>query len=146
MITNQLQLPEAHYEGFVRMSDAVAPHIYNHQLCAPTFEAADVPFVLEAELYNTDENISYSIRYREGQLCVVEHKVQLNDANLKDVDHLYQALLPRGEAEALSKKNLHFLQYWMEQEDALCENMPVLVPAQRVFIGFSDPKQLPLCQ
>ena len=146
MIQPEFQLPEAQYDGFVRMSDADAPQIYNHQLCAPAFKATDTPFLLESEFYNPDDNIAYSIRYREGNFQVVEHKIQPDDFNSKDVDHLYQMLLPRGEAKALGGKMLHFLQYWMEQEDALCENMPVLIPAQRVFIGFSDPKQLPLCQ
>lgn len=145
MIQPEFQLPEAQYDGFVRMSDADAPQIYNHQLCAPAFKATDTPFLLEAEFYNPADNIAYSIRYREGNFQVVEHKIQPDDFNSKDVDHLYQMPLPRGEAKALGGKMLHFLQYWIEQEDALCENMPVLVPAQRVFIGFSEPKHLPSC-
>jgi CRISPR type III-associated protein (TIGR04423 family) len=31
---------------------------------------------------------------------------------------------------------LKFRKYWKEEPDPLCEGMPVLVPAEEVFVGF----------
>ena len=91
------------------------------------------PFIVEAQLYDANTMLSYSIKYVDGEYWILEHQVASTDFNRTDVEIKdFYAHRIKGH------KRLQFLQYWIEDKDPLCENMQVLQPAELVFVGFND--------
>lgn len=125
-------------EGYYWMSDATEPVIVN-QVDSPEdwlnkLDPTENPFVIEAQLFDGINKKSYSVKYVDGHYVVKSYKVE---ETVKDVKADY-ITLKRFVPNRMSKHRLLFLQYWREQEDPLCANMPVLQPAEMVFVGFEE--------
>lgn len=77
--------------------------------------------------------------YADGEYLVNEYKVAetVADVRSKKYDHI---TLKKYIAHRIPGKKLLFFQYWKEQPDLLCESMPVLNPAELVFVGFETIK------
>lgn len=120
----------AKYEGYLWMSDKMEPKIFNGQQI--DFESLELQkhFVVEGQLYDSEHQKSYSIKYVTGQYIVTEYNIKNIEKECgkgEDVDYL---------SNRMKYPKLYFKQFWKKEEDELCEGMNVLKPAAFVFVGF----------
>ena len=124
------------YEGYVWKSDNDTPERidgeYDEEL-----DPTKNPFIIEAQLFNKDKNVSYSVKYVDGQYVCQRFVVDSLDYNREEVERKeFQSNRIKGE-----KVGLQFLRYWRETEDDLCCGMKTLQPAELVFVGFISKKE-----
>lgn len=129
------------YEGYLWMSDQENPTIYeNDSVTLP--EEGTNPFVVEGQLYNEKEGLSYSIKFVDGQYIVQEYEV--TEADMKNPDNQVKTYL----SNRMGDKKLQFLRYWEEvpDEDIFTDSnnpngLPVLTQTKNVFIGFKKQEE-----
>lgn len=129
-------IPMANYVGYLCYSDDTPVRVLNHEKFSLEASAEQIPFIIEGELYDEAQRLSWSIRYADGQYRILRYEV-LEEG--MEFDHQY--VVPRFDLAADESKEtcrLHFYQYWMARPEPLCEGMEVLMPAQRVFVGFEQ--------
>lgn len=127
---------EALYEGYIWMSDKSEPTVYiNKKVDQSLFDSAN-PFVIEAQLYDGDNGLSYSMKFVDGELNIYRFEVKDTDFNSKENKDM--KFIP-NRMDKVSK--LKFLQYWIPQPDEFCEKMEVLQPSAFVFVGFELKKE-----
>ena len=127
---------EALYEGYIWMSDKSEPTVYiNKKVDQSLFDSAN-PFVIEAQLYDGDNGLSYSMKFVDGELNIYRFEVKDTDFNSKENKGM--KFIP-NRMDKVSK--LKFLQYWTPQSDEFCEKMEVLQPSVFVFVGFELKKE-----
>ncbi len=90
------------------------------------------PFVVEAQLYCKDENVSVSIKNVDGKYIVKRYNLTELDKE-QDIACNPQDYLP-NRMENVEK--IQLVQYWRAEPDELCENIKSLQPAELVFKGF----------
>lgn len=133
------------YEGYLWLSDQKKPTIINQEKIEIFFSDGKVnvilngfsikngQFILEGQLYDLDNAISYSIKFADGKYIVSETTVDpldYNRENIRIVNYLGNHM-----------PYLQFLQYWKPEVDDLCEGMETLVPEKLVFVGFINNKE-----
>lgn len=126
------------YEGYLWMSDKEMPDVYsNETIILP--EDGDNPFVVEGQLYNRENGLSYSIKYIDGQYVVQEFYV--TDADIKNPDNQEKTYI----SNRMKERTLKFLRYWeevLDEDNFTDENnpkgLPVLTQTKNVFIGFKE--------
>lgn len=125
-------IKQGNYVGYFWKSDAKEPQPVNGDF-TEDLNPNKNPFIVEAQLYDENTMLSYSIKYVDGEFFIFEHKVDALDFNRKDVEvkDFYAHRID-------GYKKLQFLQYWQEKEDELCEGMQVLQPAELVFVGLNN--------
>ncbi len=123
------------YTGYFWKSDSKEPEIVNGSF-DQDLNPNKNPFIIEAQLYDHNTMLSYSIKYIDGAYMIMEHQVHSLDFNSKNVEikDFYTHRMKEH-------KRLQFLQYWQEVEDDLCESMKVLQPTEFVFVGFNDKEE-----
>ena len=124
------------YEGYLWMSDQEDPTVYENDSVTLPIEGAN-PFVVEGQLYNRTEGLSYSIKYVDGQYIVQEYEV--TEADMKNPDNQIKTYL----SNRMGDKKLQFLRYWEEVPDednyrdsSNPKGLPVLTQTKNVFVGF----------
>ncbi len=124
------QINIANCQGYVWVSDKRQPDVYINQRCELNLGENTNPFILEAQLYDCVNRYSYSIKYIDGEYIEKEYKYSVLDEekNIPDIKYLPNRMP--------GVKHLKFKQVWREVIDPLCEKMPVLQPAELIFIGF----------
>jgi CRISPR type III-associated protein (TIGR04423 family) len=124
------EIKKSNYQGYLWYSDKKTPESFSNKECGGELDAEKNPFIIEGQLYDSENRISYSIKYVDGEYFINEYKVE--EADLKDNDNKVSYKAHRMGKGVV----LEFLQYFREVEDELCEGMKVLQPAEKVFIGF----------
>ena len=126
------------YEGYLWYSDQENPKVLDRQALTLPEEGTN-PFVVEGQLYNESEKLSYSIKYVDGQYIV--HQFQVKDAP-KDTSRM--AYL----SNRMGNRRLLFLRCWEEvfqidNVDGLGGpvGLPILMQTKNVFIGFKKKKK-----
>ncbi len=131
----QHSIPKAKYEGYLWQSDQTAPRVLDGTTEEElSFQDGENPFVVEGQLWDREHSRSVSIRYTDGQYYVKEtvlSQAQMQEPVLTYLPHRLSATNSMPEI-----KGLNFLRLWKEEEDRLCENMPVLTLCDTVFVGF----------
>ena len=134
MENNKIKLteidPSQNYEGYLWWSDATSPEMYQNQQLPTWPEEKSNPFIIEGQLYDDNDEKSYSIRFVDGEYVV--HRYNLNE--LKGLEYIKKEYLPNRFSGGI--KTLCFKDFWQPQQDKLCEGMDVLQPAETVFVGF----------
>lgn len=131
MKTNNIE--EGIYEGYVWKSDKDTPERIDGKY-SEELDPTKNPFIIEAQLFNKDKGVSYSVKYVDGQYVCQRYVVDPLDYNRENVEiKNYQSNRIKGE-----KVGMQFLRYWREAEDVdnLCCGMKTLQPAELVFVGF----------
>lgn len=136
------QIPAGEYIGYYWMSDAVDPVVI-HQADHSVADHLNLllanpeanPFVIEGQLYDADSHVSISIKYVDGRYLVHRYDVpeSIKDVEAKKFDNI---AMKHYAANRMPGVRLCFFQYWREHRDPLCCDMPVLTPAEKVFVGF----------
>lgn len=125
-------------EGYIWMSDSIYPIVYNNSQLDRSLSQSINPFPIEIMLYCKNLNRSLTARYADGQYIVTCKTID----EAEHTDEIFwpsfnSSINSTGEIERFNKL-IQMRQYWKAIEDANCENMPVLQPAELVFIGFKD--------
>ncbi len=125
---NQIPITSQH-EGYLWWSNNPIPVAYlkDKLIELPT---TSNPFIIEGNLYDSDNQKSYSIRFVDGQHLV-------NCFDLKEMEgeeFIFKQYLPNRLSDNVQK--LCFREYWKPKPDEFCEEMQVLKPAMTVFVGF----------
>lgn len=127
----------ANYVGYYWMSDATAPVMLQGEPFPLSLDPASNPFIIEAQLFDPEHFVSYSLKYADGAYHI--HRFDLNQDFAGDdfefTSKEYQSH-PR-----LGAQPLLFRQYWKAEEDPLCLGMKVLQPHALVFVGFKEKKE-----
>lgn len=126
---------KAKYEGYIWMSDATQPTVLNKEPISIDLSDGTNPFVIEAELFDEINNISYSVRFVDGQTKV--RKFEVDELKLFGEQTLSYVSHRIGDGIKLK-----FYRKWKKEldPDNLCEGMETLVPSDFVFIGFDNDK------
>lgn len=121
-----MKIVKAKYEGYLWMSDAQSPRVIDNEEFDLELPDEANPFIVEGQLFNREEGISISIKYVDGKYLCKEYSV--GNQTACDTKVFY--------ANRMEGKKLRFFQYWRDAANDLCEGMPVLQPAELVFVGF----------
>ncbi|MDR2475411.1 MAG: TIGR04423 family type III CRISPR-associated protein [Bacteroidales bacterium] len=118
-------------EGYIWYSDQPEPQIIGAEVYVLELDNNKNPFVVEGQIYSESEQKSVSIKYVDGKYIV--KKYDLREIVGKVCNE--KSFIPQRLGGVAKIK---FRQYWKEQEDEFCEGMKTLVPAECVFMGFSN--------
>lgn len=129
-------------EGYYWMSDSNIPIIIQEEKAKTKFLSllktirdTTNPFIIEAQIYDKKSNLSYSLKYVDGKYIVVKYYVKENIEDI--IKGKYDNIsLKKYIANRMSGLKLLFLQYWQEDTDVISKEIPVLQPAEMVFVGF----------
>lgn len=137
------KIPEGSYVGYYWLSDATDPEVLSgkaeeiellNNLREKISNPAANPFVIEAQLYDSTNKRSISIKYVDGEYVIKDYSLGSLDKDCKIVEKSYVA-------NRMPSLKLLFRQYWRPIKDEYCNNnMEVLQPAEMVFIGFKQIK------
>lgn len=138
------KIAEANYQGYYWLSDANTPCVLNGE--APFHHDLNPeanPFIIEAQLYDPVNRVSYSVKYIDGKY--VAHRWDNVDRDMADGEnyilHKYYPNRLEKEEQAIM---LHFIQHWVAERDPACagdmdnpdSGMSVLQPKELIFVGF----------
>ena len=128
-------------QGYLWMSDQDAPYVYDkgtiskdekecsHAPFDLDFSKAQNPFIVEGQLYDETQGISYSIKFVDGKYLVKIYQVDNADLHKTTVE------VKEYLSNRMGDRWLRFLRYWEEDiEDECVRNMPVLKLQKEVFI------------
>ncbi len=132
---NQIETNGKLYEGYLWLSDSNKPKVYDNQEIDLVLKDNVNPFIVEGQLYNREEHVSYSIKYIDGEYLVYQYKEVFDDTTDANIEH--KSYLP-NRMEEIGNRMLHFLRYWEPQVDSCCEGMEALVITKNVFVGFMN--------
>lgn len=119
------------YDGYVWMSDATAPLVLEGDALPSCLVEGRSPFVVEAQLWDAEAGVSYSVRHVGNETLCHRHEVAASDFADSDVDEIVYA------SHRMGGRGLRFLEYWeLRQCDDCPSGMPTLEMTRRVFIGF----------
>lgn len=120
-------------EGYLWYSDQDTPLVYDGTEVSLELNDSDNPFVIEGQLYDTEKDISYSIKYVDGKYLKKEYPQDIKDKDQSDCEIIEKSYM----SNRMDDKVLHFMEIWRPSEsEPLCEGMSVLQPAELVFVGF----------
>ena len=136
------EIKNLNYEGYIWLSDREKPTVYEGKPVILPKEGEN-PFVVEGQLYNKTEGLSYSIKYVDGQYIIQEYSV--TEADMKNKDNEVKEYM----SNRMGDKWLKFLRYWEEipdednyKDDNNPNGLPVLTQTKNVFIGFKEKEEL----
>lgn len=116
------------YQGYLWYSDQQKPLVLIKESLPMLPDNNSNPFVIEGYLYNESDNLSYSIKYLDGEYLVY---VYLNN----DEDTYTNKSFITNRID--DSKRINFRQYWSSVKDEYCEGIDVLKPYAFVFVGFN---------
>ena len=122
--------------GYLWWSDQQKPKVYQDESIDICLDEAKNPFVVEGQLYDEENKVSYSIKYVDGQYLINKYKV--DESDFTNPDNQIESYL----SNRMDDRWLKFLSYWEEKKDANCMGMPVLTLTKNVFIGFDERKEM----
>lgn len=124
-MSNIISIPAASsVQGYYWASDAEAPIVIDGNFDGLQLNESTNPFIVEAQLYFTQQKLSYSIRYVDGHYIVMRHEVP-EQIEAKEYISKWDNSL-----------KLLFAILWEAEHDPLCCDMPVLKASNQLFVGF----------
>jgi CRISPR type III-associated protein (TIGR04423 family) len=121
------EIPNRNYEGYVWLSDEKKPIMLPDELFDLTAVKTN-PFIIEALLYNKEENKSIHIQHT-GEYQIFEYDLKgIDDSNIEKKEYLPHRLK--------EVKNVLFKQIWLPEVDENCAGFDVLKLKAIVFCGF----------
>lgn len=126
------------YEGYIWMSDQTFPIVIEGDSLIEYSQYFDTskennPFIVEAQLYCREENVSYSIRHTGGELQIV--RFDLNDYRGEEQDDVSYL------SHRMDGRWLRFRRVWLPEKDENCCGMEVLKLSRMIFVGFNSKEE-----
>ena len=129
-----MKIEKSIYQGYIWYSDQTEPEVLNNKEFGKEFSDKENPFIVEAQLFDTINKKSYSIKYVDGKyICTPYNLAELKGVEKEGLSFVAHRL--KGVTR------LYFNQYWREEADPRCDNMQVLQPKELVFVGFQEYKE-----
>ena len=126
------------YHGYYWMSNQNKPNVLNGENFTLELKNGSNPFVIEAQLYDKSKEISYSVKYFDGEYHILRHDInELKGEKNTEIDELL------FESKRMDGKVLKFNRFWHEDDEEddinglLCD-MKTLEPKEMVFVGFEN--------
>ncbi len=135
------------YEGYLWWSDQDAPKVYvDGKVYIEDRECDDAkrefeltngqnPFIVEGQLYDKTNHVSYSIKYVDGKYIFKKHIVKPTDISNETIDKNEYL------SNRMGNRILKMLRYWKDTPDPLCEGWNVLTIEKNVFVGFKNTEE-----
>ncbi len=131
---NIKDIPEESFEGYYWYSDAHDPMLLK-DIRSFKQELLDsqngLPFIIEANLYDTKNQIGLSVRHIDGQYKIAQ-------INLKDFQTDEFSIVEKHFKGIAEKYNFKMLEIWQAEKDPLLEGLLVKRPLLSVFAGFTN--------
>ena len=130
--------------GYIWMSDTESPEVFEGEEFNRVLDETKNPFVVEAQLYDTDNCISHSIKYIDGEYIVNKTEVEKSvltalSGEKKEYKQSDGSVVEKKLylANRMGDNNLWlvFYRFWIAENDDLCLGMPVLKLKKNVFVG-----------
>lgn len=122
------------YDGYLWLSNSKFPIEFSGGQLPESFGKVANPFVVEGELWDSENNRSYSI-HQAGNMTVCQ-SFDVKDSDFGNdngnVDDRVYA------SHRMEHKGLRFLEYWEPSANDACLDMNTLEMKKRVFVGFKD--------
>ena len=124
------------YTGYLWMSNSAEPAV----LAEPGFVDRALferrnPFVAGGQLYDSDNAVSLSIRYADGEYFIVRYENASGPADAGDCDDVvYAGVRMTHDGKSLL---LRFRRYWRLEPDDACLGMKAPSVDREVFLGFA---------
>lgn len=122
------------YQGYLWMSNSKKPEELDNEPLKASLGSVLNPFVVEGELWDSENKRSYSIHQAGNITICLAFNVKDSDFNGKDAnidDRVYAS-------HRMKHQGLHFLEYWEPSSSDACLGMETLEMTKRVFVGFKD--------
>lgn len=119
-------------QGYLWWSDQQKPEVFQNEKFERSFDENKNPFVVEGQLYDVDNNMSYSIKFVDGKYLIKSFDVTEDDFSNPDFETKEYL------SNRMGGRWLKFLRYWEETKDENCKGMKVLTLTKNVFIGFKE--------
>ncbi len=121
------------YTGYLWMSNADSPKVLAEPRAVDgaLFENRN-PFIAEGQLYDSEKDVSISIRYADGEYFIVRFEkasAAASDEKADDPIDYYAVRMPG---------RLRFRRFWKLKADKNCDGMPAPCLDREVFIGFAN--------
>jgi|SRR5690606_18152299 len=129
-IKSLTDIPHKKYVGYFWGSGDTEPILVDNEYPDFTKKSDDSLFIQEGMLWNAEEGISIMINYTNKQHI---SRYQLSKEELAKTNDImiYESIRLKG-------RKVKFLQYWEEEKDEHCNNLPVLKMKAQIFIGFNE--------
>lgn len=131
--------------GYIWMSDKESPEVFEGKSFERVLDETKNPFIIEAQLYDKDNRISYSIKYVDGEYIVNKTEIEKSVLTaLSGDDEEYKL----SDGSVVEKKTylanrmgdnnlwLIFYRFWVAENDDQCLGMPAMKLNKNVFVGF----------
>lgn len=114
------------YEGYLWYSNQPKPELKT-KITKKDF--SDLPFIVEGNLYSSNEKISINIKNIDGEYFITQGSLKgLPNDQITEQEYIAHKLD--------GVKKIKTIQYWEEKEDELCADMKTLRPSWQAFAGF----------
>ncbi len=120
------------YEGYYWLSNANAPCVLRGTVLPEEFYTGPNPFVVEAQLYDAEHRMSYSVHHAGNVTVCSQHAVTDENTESQEVERV--SFLASKRMAGVGR--LCFIDCWEPEPDSLCLGMEVLKFKKRVFVGF----------
>ncbi len=124
-------IPKRKYDGYVWLSNEKYPIILDKQEYDFT-QVKENPFVIEALLWNAEEDISIMIRHTG------KYHIQEFNLNELPVGHELEEKVYLPHRLGDNVKYVFFKQLWIPEPDPFCEKMEVMTMKALIFTGFNS--------
>lgn len=131
--------------GYIWMSSTESPEVYEGKKFNIVLDETKNPFVVEAQLYDTEQHLSYSIKYVDGKYLVGKTEIEKDvldalSGEEKEYVRSEGCVVEKKLYFANSKDNkelwLVFYRFWVAEDDDQCLGMPAMKLKKNVFVGF----------
>lgn len=123
------------YQGYLWMSNVQSPKEFHNETIRQKLgnwpDNLTNPFIIEGNLYNDKDKLSYKIQFTDGEYivnCFDLNNMPKDSESAKEVEYLPNRM------DGIGK--LTFKEFWIPEPDEECGGMPVLKPGPTVFVGF----------
>jgi len=118
------KIPSFKFEGYYWMSDSSKPQIIRNQEIEKSV-FGKLPFVVEANFYSKEKEISIQVKNIDGKYRVAQIDVQ----GCEPITYIGHDI----------ESDFLVVEAWEDVEDSLLENMTTKVPTWTAFKGFVKP-------
>ena len=126
-------IPEGNYQGYIWLSDNKKEDVtvLDGGPC-PGFslDPNKNPFIVEGNFYDKDKDVSYAVRYTDGNYIAYEYDCKQFDGDIQLEKMVPVFTLNNG------CRGLLFARIWVEKDDPYCLGFPCLEASDLVFVGF----------
>lgn len=126
-----LKIEKSIYTGYIWKSDLAEPQVLNNMEYELILNNSENPFIIEANLIDEKNKISYTIKYIDGEYKVYSYNLNLLNTNITKHEYL---------PSFKGVKSIKYIRVWRDVDDDendLCCGMKTLQPQELIFNGLN---------